>query len=104
MTASVRPSAKGYTLRRWAFFLLTNLTTLIALGLLVSVFQSNGFSPMELLLLLLYTILIGWICMSFWTALMGFFTILFGRDRWAISRQPAVPPDPRPCRRRAPRS
>jgi len=94
MTASVRPSAKGYTLRRWVFFLLTNLTTLIALGLLVSVFQSNGFSPMELLLLLLYTILIGWICMSFWTALMGFFTILFGRDRWAISRQPAAPPDP----------
>ena len=80
MTVSVRPSAKGYALRRWAFFLLTNLTTLIALGLLVSVFQSNGFSPMELLLLLLYTILIGWICMSFWTALMGFFTILFGRS------------------------
>lgn len=103
MTASVRPSAKGYALRRWAFFLLTNLTTLIALGLLVSVFQSNGFSPMELLLLLLYTILIGWICMSFWTALMGFsrFCSAATAGRFPASR-PRRPT--RPCRRRAPRS
>jgi hypothetical protein len=58
------------------------------------VFHTDGLSPMELLLLLLYTILFSWICMSFWTAFMGFFVILFGRDRWAISRQPAAPPDP----------
>ncbi len=78
----------GQTLRRAVFFLLVTLTTLIALGLLVSVFQPDGFSPMELLLLFLYTILFSWICISFWTAFMGFLVILFGRDRWAITRQP----------------
>ena len=95
MANSVRsPALIGHTLRRVAFFALVALTTLIALGLLVSVFHTGGLSPMELLLLLLYTILFSWICISFWTAFMGFFVILFGRDRWAISRQPAVPPDP----------
>ena len=95
MANSVRPAAIiGHTLRRVTFFSLVTLTTLIALGLLVSVFHTDGISPMELLLLLLYTILFSWICISFWTALMGFFVILFGRDRWAISRQPAGSLDP----------
>lgn len=95
MANSVRtPAIIGHLLRRAAFFALVTLTTLIALGLLVSVFHTDGLSPIELLLLLLYTILFSWICISFWTAFMGFFVILFGRDRWAISRQPAAPPDP----------
>lgn len=96
MAKSVQAPIMGHTLRRMVFFLLVILTTLIALGLLVSVFHTDGLSPMELLLLLLYTILFSWICMSFWTAFMGFFVILFGRDRWAISRQPPAitPPDP----------
>ena len=87
-------SIMGHTLRRVFFFVLVTLTTLIALGLLVSVFQTDGFSPMELLLLLLYTVLFAWICISFWTAFMGFWVILSGRDRWAISRQPGTPADP----------
>ncbi|MFO1371446.1 MAG: glucans biosynthesis glucosyltransferase MdoH [Candidatus Competibacteraceae bacterium] len=83
----------GHTLRRVVFFLLVAITTLVALGLLVSVFQTNGFNPTKLLLLLLYAILFSWICMSFWTAFMGFFVCLTGRDRWAISRQSGTPPD-----------
>ncbi|MCB1822087.1 MAG: glucans biosynthesis glucosyltransferase MdoH [Candidatus Competibacteraceae bacterium] len=87
MAQSSRPAVAGHTLRRFVFFLLVILTSLIALGLLISVFQTDGFSPMELLLLFLYMILFAWICISFWTAFMGFWVILFGRDRWAISRQ-----------------
>ena len=94
MAQSSQSPIMGYTLRRAAFFLLVTLTTLIALGLMASAFHSNGLSPMEILLLLLYAILFSWICMSFWTAFMGFIAILFGRDRWAISRQPGTPPDP----------
>ncbi len=93
MAKSVPPII-GHTLRRVVFFLLVILTTLVALGLMASAFHSNGLSPMEFLLLLLYAILFSWICMSFWTAFVGFFVILFGRDRWAISRQPATPPEP----------
>jgi membrane glycosyltransferase len=94
MTQTVPTPNLGHTLRRVAFFLLVTLTTLIALGLMASAFHSNGLSPMEFLLLLLYAILFSWICMSFWTAFMGFIAILLGRDRWAISRQPGTPPDP----------
>lgn len=81
----------GHTLRRVVFFTLVILTTLFALGLLISVFHTDGLSPIELVLLLLYTILFSWICLSFWSALLGFFVIFLGRDRWAISRQPPPP-------------
>lgn len=67
MAQSLRPVVTGHTLRRFIFFLLVILTSLIALGLLISVFQTDGFSPMELLLLFLYTILFAWVCISFWT-------------------------------------
>ncbi|MER2556353.1 MAG: glucans biosynthesis glucosyltransferase MdoH [Candidatus Competibacter denitrificans] len=88
------PEPIGHALRQAGFFALIILSTLIALGLLVSVFHTDGLSPIELLLLLLYAILFSWICISFWSALMGFFILLFGRDRWAISRQPGTSPDP----------
>lgn len=91
----------GHTLRRVLFFSLVTITTLIALGLLVSVFQPDGFSPIELFLLLLYTILFAWICISFWTAFMGFWMLLCGRDRWAISRQVAAAQAPDPLARTA---
>ncbi len=94
MTQTVQPPIMGHTLRRVVFFLLVLLTTLVAMGLMVSVFQTDGLSPMELILLLLYAILFSWICISFWTACMGFLVILTGRDRWAISRQPGPAPDP----------
>ena len=94
MTQPVPTPNLGYTPRRAVFFLLVTLTTLIALGLMASAFHSNGLSPMEFLLLLLYAILFSWICVSFWTAFMGFIAILLGRDRWAISRQTGTLPDP----------
>jgi len=94
MTQTTQPPIMGHTLRRVVFFLLVLLTTLVAMGLMVSVFQTDGLSPMELILLLLYAILFSWICISFWTAFMGFFICLTGHDHWAISRHPGTPPDP----------
>jgi membrane glycosyltransferase len=95
MDSSAQPSPiMGHTFRRVVFFTLVTVTTLFALGLLITVFHTDGISPIELVLLLLYTILFSWICLSFWSALLGFFVILFGRDRWAISRQPPTPIDP----------
>lgn len=71
-------------LRRILFFSLVIITTLIAVGLLVSVFQTDGLSTIEIVLLLLYTILFSWICFSFWSAFMGFCIIFFKRDNWTV--------------------
>jgi membrane glycosyltransferase len=47
--------------------------------------MTDGVSPLEFLLLILYAILFAWICTSFWTATLGFFICLGGRDSHAIS-------------------
>ena len=94
MNASTLSPTLGHTLRRTMFFLLVLVTTLIAMGLMVSVFQTDGLSTIELILLVLYAVLFAWICVSFWTAFLGFWVLFTGRDRWAISRQAGTPPDP----------
>jgi len=81
----VEPMRKLHKLRRSIFFTLVLLTTLGATSLLHIVFQKNGITPLELTLLLLYTILFTWISFSFWTAVLGFFTCLTGCDRFSIS-------------------
>ena len=93
MTQTVQAPRMSHTLRRVTFFLLVLLTTLIAMGLMFSVFQTDGLTTVELILLLLYAILFSWICVSFWTAFMGFFVLLTGRDHGAITRQTGSPPD-----------
>lgn len=76
---------RGHAIRRLVFLSLVAITTLAALGLLASVFQPGGISPLKLFLLVLYAILFAWICVSFWTATIGFVICLIRRDRYAIS-------------------
>jgi membrane glycosyltransferase len=78
-------------LRRVVYFSLVLLTTALAMGLLVSVFQKNGVTPLESALLILYGLLILWVSTSFWIAAIGFWIQLTGGDKLAISRQPARP-------------
>jgi membrane glycosyltransferase len=66
--------------RRVVYFGLVLITTLGAMGLLSSVFQEGGITPLELILLLLYMILILWISASFWTAAIGFVRLLLRAD------------------------
>ena len=76
------------TARRLFFFTLVIATTLAALGLLTSAFLQSGLTPLELVLLILYSLLILWIAVSFWTATLGFWSLLKG-DRLTLS---ALPP------------
>ncbi len=39
---------------------------------------------------MLFAILFGWVSAGFWTAMAGFFLLLVGRDRYAISRSAAA--------------
>ncbi|OQW92198.1 MAG: glucan biosynthesis glucosyltransferase H [Beggiatoa sp. IS2] len=71
--------------RRGIFFSLVAITTLFALGLLTIVFQQDGITLLELILLILYGILFTWICLPFWTAVVGFVLQLCQRDPFAIT-------------------
>ncbi len=64
-------------------------STLAALVLLAGAFSPGGVSPLEIVLLVLYAILFLWICLSFWTAAIGFLRLLVRRSR------PRAGPPPR---------
>ena len=77
---SIKPSF-GHSPRRWTLFGFAGFTALGSVALLALVFHGDGFTPIELALLLLYGILVGWIALAFWTALTGFVLLLIQRLR-----------------------
>lgn len=81
----------GRRRRRSLYFSLVIATTVFDLALLTGAYRPGGFSPLELLLLVLYTILIAWIAASFWTAVMGYFTLFTGKDRLRLGNDNAAP-------------
>ncbi|MEI6412829.1 MAG: glucans biosynthesis glucosyltransferase MdoH [Pseudomonadota bacterium] len=78
-----------FRVRRAVFFALVTLSTLLAMTLLASVYQKDGLTPIELVMLVLYAILMTWLSLSFWTAIIGFFLLVSGRDRFNIARNQA---------------
>lgn len=84
--------------RRIIFFSLVGMTMLFALGLLTSVYQREGLNPLEMGLLLLYAILMLWICLSFWTAMLGFIIQWRQADRFAVHTTAGKAPLPPNCR------
>ncbi len=66
----------GRHFHRPIFFSLVILTTLWAMSLLSAAIQDGGITPLELVLLILYAILMLWITASFWTAALGFARIM----------------------------
>lgn len=74
------------------YFSLVILTTLGAMSLLSAAIQDGGTTPLELLLLILYAILMLWINASFWTATMGFVRLLRRPDH--LETPPAEGPAP----------
>jgi membrane glycosyltransferase len=85
--------------RRVMLFVLIVTQTLLATASMTAALPYQGRQPLELAILCLFAVLFGWISAGFWTALMGFVTLQFGRDRYAISRSAAgdtpIPDDAR---------
>ena len=75
----------AYHRRRLIFFLLVAATVITVLLLMVRVVQTHGITALEYLLLGLYAVLSGWIALSFWTATLGFFSLLQKSDRFLIN-------------------
>src|SRR6185369_3518685 len=64
---------------------LTLAQTVWATWLLVGAMPHHGGQPMEFVSTCLFAILFCWISAGFWTAMMGFFVLLTGRDRFNIT-------------------
>src|SRR5438128_2612718 len=51
-----------------------------------AVLPYHGRQPLEIAILVLFTVLFGWVSAGFWTAIAGYVLLLIGSDRYAISR------------------
>jgi membrane glycosyltransferase len=72
--------------RRRAFLLLlVLLPSVIASGFMANVLPQKGGTWLEIAIMVFFGALFGWISIGFWTALLGFWTLARGRDRFAIT-------------------
>src|SRR5437899_4867348 len=76
--------------RRLLLGLLVLVPTIIASGFMVGVLPHQGHTWLEVTIAAFFGALFGWISIGFWTALLGFVTLMRRRDRFAItSLEPA---------------
>ena len=72
---------RGMGWRRLYLFGSAGLMTALACYLMLDVLMADGVSVLDVLLLVLYVALFGWIALAFFSALAGFCVMLFGRHR-----------------------
>lgn len=72
-------------LRRTVLVALIIAQTVLATYLMTAVLPYHGQHVLEMAILVIYAILFAWVGAGFWTALMGFWVLIRGRDRYAIS-------------------
>src|SRR3546814_8021307 len=73
------------TARRLLLIALILAQTIGATYLMAAVLPYKGRHPLEIASLTLYAVLFAWISAGFWTAVFGFFVLLFKRDKYSIS-------------------
>ena len=91
--SSTAPASAGRLrggMRRTVYLLLVALTTLFAMSLLYAAYAGGGLTPLKILLLLLYAILIMWVASSFWSASVGFWLLISRYDYFARRRSVAA--------------
>ena len=75
--------------RRWMLLVLMIAQTALATHFMASVLPYHGADPLEFSVLVLFVLLFGWVSAGFWTAIFGFFVLLFGGERHMISKMAA---------------
>lgn len=99
--APTRSRWQGAALRRrLTLVTLIVLQTIFATWGMLAVLPYHGGTWLELSQLVVFSILFAWVSAGFWTAMMGFWVLLLGGDRFAISAsttatRPAPEPDAR---------
>lgn len=72
--------------RRFLLTVLVLIPSTIASGFMVNVLPHQGGTRLEVAIVLFFGALFGWISIGFWTALLGFCTLVTGRNRFAIAQ------------------
>lgn len=80
--------------RRLLLALLVLIPSVIAGGFMLTVLPGGGADWLEAAIAACFGALFGWISIGFWTATLGFGLLLSRRDRFAVTRLAAGPPDP----------
>ena len=71
--------------RRFILGTLILIPSAVASSYVGSVLPNKGTTPLELTIVIVYSILFAWISVGFWTAIMGCFTLLRRHDRFTVS-------------------
>jgi membrane glycosyltransferase len=71
--------------RRLMLLALVLIPTTVASGFMVNVLPHQGQTALEIAITIFFGALFGWISIGFWTALLGFLTLVRRRDRFAIT-------------------
>ncbi|RIL06397.1 MAG: glucans biosynthesis glucosyltransferase MdoH [Proteobacteria bacterium] len=86
---TTRPWSWAARRRRTLLGLLVWIPSIVAGGFMLDVLPQQGRNPLEIAIAVCFGALFGWISIGFWTALFGFFLLLFRRDRFAITKSDA---------------
>lgn len=73
--------------RRGLLSLLVAVQTAVASYYMSVILPYHGTRPLELAVVVVYAVLFAWISFGFWTAMMGFVSLLSGRDRYDVERE-----------------
>lgn len=80
------PWRRVATRRRWVLLALVVLPAVLAARTMGGLLPHGGATPLEAAIIAVYGVLFVWISLGFWTALAGFWTLLRGQDRFAVTR------------------
>jgi len=80
------PWSRRAATRRSLFLLLILAPTLISSGYMADVLPHKGTTPLELAIVVVFAALFAWISIGFWTAMLGFYTLVRRTDRFAITQ------------------
>jgi len=87
-TDSPEPEGKwrhAATARRMILVSLIIAQTVTAVYLMTAILPYHGQHWLEMIVLAIYAILFSWVGAGFWTALMGFWALISGTDRYSIN-------------------
>jgi membrane glycosyltransferase len=86
------PWVRSARRRRLLLAVLVLIPSIVASGFMLNVLPHQGGTWLEVAIVLFFGALFGWISIGFWTATLGFFTLVIGRRRFAITNlEPLAP-------------